>query len=90
MVPHSEWTKDKVCPYDYELVCVIRLTSQTLHAQLSILRAIGSLCLEDADAALLLAQQSSLIPGIIVLLHRHSSKILGVDYGSHASTRCDS
>lgn len=52
---------------------------------MSILSAIGSLCLEDADAALLLAQQSSLIPGIIVLLHRHSAKILGVDYGSHAS-----
>lgn len=60
---------------------------QTLRTQMRIIWAIGNLCLEDLDATTLLAEQSSLIPGIIVLLHRHSAKILGVDYGSHASVR---
>lgn len=52
-----------------------------------IIQTIGNLCLEDADAPTLVAEQSSLIPGLIVLLHRHSAKILGVEYGSHASIK---
>lgn len=88
MVPHAEWDDEQVSLNDFSREVASRLTTQTIHAQMKIIRAIGNLCLEDADATLLLAQQSSLIPGIIVLLYRHSAKILGVDYGSHASDRC--
>lgn len=61
---------------------------QTRQMNMIIVQSIGMTSLANPDAAVLLSERSSLVPGLIVLLNREATGLLGMSEAPASTKEC--